>query len=164
MSQTVCVVFDILRATTTMLTALSNGAEEISPVAAISEALALRAQQPEVLLAGEREGLRIRAKLTGGIDFDFGNSPREFIPEKVRAKKIVMTTTNGTRALRACARAKEVLVAAFLNLRAVANWIERARPANLLLICSGTLDQVAYEDVLAAGALCDLIGTLYDGG
>src|SRR5262245_64967331 len=88
LSQTTCVVFDILRATTTMLTALSNGAEEIIPVAEISEALELRAQQPDVLLAGERKGLRIRANLTGGVEFDFGNSPREFTPEKVKGMKI----------------------------------------------------------------------------
>lgn len=164
LGQTTCVVFDILRATTTMLTALSHGAEEIIPVAEISEALQLRAQQPDVLLAGERKGLRIRANLTGGVEFDFGNSPREFTPEKVKGMKIAMTTTNGTRALRACAKANHVLVAAFLNLRAVANWIDQARPANLLLICSGTFDQVAYEDVLAAGALGELIWPTYGGG
>ena len=164
LSQTVCVVFDILRATTSLLTALGNGAEEIIPVAEISEALAIRARQPGVLLAGEREGLRIRAALTGGVDFEFGNSPREFTPEKVRGKKIVITTTNGTRALRACSGAKQILVGAFLNLRAVANWLEQARPPQLLLICSGTFDQAAYEDVLAAGALCDLIWASYERG
>src|SRR5258706_9742252 len=83
LSQTVCVVFDILRATTSMITALANGAEAIIPVAEISEALALRQKNPSLLLAGERNGLRIRAELTGGIDFDFGNSPREFTADRV---------------------------------------------------------------------------------
>ena len=101
LSQAVCVVFDILRATTSMITALANGAEAIIPVGEISEALALRQKNPSVLLAGERHGLRIRADLTGSIDFDLGNSPREFTVEKVSGKIIVMTTTNGTRALRA---------------------------------------------------------------
>jgi len=164
LSQTVCVVLDILRATTTMLTALANGAKEIIPVGEIAEALALREQHPKVLLAGEREGRRIRANLTGGIDFDFGNSPREFSPEKVKGKTIVMTTTNGTRALRASSQAQQVMIAAFLNLRAVADWIERHRPAQLLLICSGTFNLAAYEDILAAGALCELIWANYAGG
>src|SRR3954464_3626464 len=83
LSQTTCVVFDILRATTTMLTALANGAAEIVPVSEIPEALALRAKDPNILLAGERDGFRIGASQTGSIDFDFGNSPREFTPEKV---------------------------------------------------------------------------------
>src|SRR5262249_23816918 len=66
------------------------------------------------------------------------------------------TTTNGTRALRACCGAKTVLISCFLNLTATARRIQSER--DLLLVCSGTFDQVAYEDVLAAGALCDLLG------
>jgi len=123
LSQTVCVVFDILRATTSMVTALANGAEAIIPVAEISEALAIRQQRPDVLLAGEREGVRIPTELTGGVQFDLGNSPREYTAAKVQGKTIVMTTTNGTRALRACAGAKTVLVGSFLNLRANYNWL-----------------------------------------
>src|SRR5256885_12991849 len=65
--QTVCIVFDILRATTTMMTALANGAAAILPVSEIAEALALRQKQPDALLAGERNGLRIAADLTGGV-------------------------------------------------------------------------------------------------
>ena len=164
LSRTACVVFDVLRATTSMITALANGAEAILPVGSISEALAIRHERPEVLLAGEREGVRIRAAQTGGVDFDFGNSPREFTPEKVRGKTLVTTTTNGTRALRACLGAQTTLVGAFLNLRSVTDWIERVRPENLIVVCSGTFEQAAYEDVLAAGALLerlapDLAGT-----
>src|SRR5215211_2708797 len=123
LSQTVCVVFDILRATTSMITALANGADSIIPVEQISEALELRRQRPELLLAGERDGVRIRSNLTGGIDFDLGNSPREFTSERVQGRSIVMTTTNGTRALRACAAAQVVLIGSFLNLRAITNWL-----------------------------------------
>src|SRR6266851_1491819 len=97
LSETVCVVFDVLRATSSIVTALGNGATAIVPVAEISEALAVRQKHPEVLLAGERDGLRIQANLTGSIAFDLGNSPREFTPDKVRGKTIAMTTTNGTR-------------------------------------------------------------------
>jgi 2-phosphosulfolactate phosphatase len=164
LSDSVCVVFDILRATTSMMTALSNGANAIIPVSEISEALAYRKKNPELLLAGEREGLRIRAAQTGGIDFDFGNSPREFEPEKVFGKTIVMTTTNGTRALQACANAKTVLIGSFLNLRPLANWIIEKQPPNLILVCSGTYEQAALEDTLAAGALCEKIWVHYAGG
>src|SRR5258705_10055055 len=153
LSQTVCVVFDILRATTTMITALSNGAEAIIPVEQISEALEVRRQRPNLLLAGERDGVRIRANLTGGIEFDLGNSPREFTAEKVQGRTIVMTTTNGTRALRACDGARAVLVSCFLNLRATYLWLLEQRPTNLILVCSGTFEEPALEDVLAIGAV-----------
>ncbi len=155
LSQSTCVVFDILRATTSIVTALANGAEAIIPVAEITEALALRRHQPELLLAGEREGLRIGANLTGGIDFDFGNSPREFTAARVKGRRIAITTTNGTRALRACAGARTVLVGSFLNMAATAALLEKEKPAHLILVCSGTFDEPAFEDLLAAGGLCE---------
>jgi 2-phosphosulfolactate phosphatase len=155
---TVCVVLDVFRATSTMITALANGAAAIVPVAEIPEALAVRKREPTVLLAGERDGLRIRAILTGGTNFDLGNSPREFTKEKVAGKTIVMTTTNGTRAIRACAGAKIVLIGSFLNLQATANFIHRHSPEELLIVCSGTFSAAAYEDVLCAGALVASLG------
>ena len=164
LSRTTCVVFDILRATTTMVTALANGAKAIIPVAEIDEALEVRRREPAVLLAGERDGLRIRAAQTGSIDFDLGNSPREFTSERVAGRTVVMTTTNGTRALRACANAQSILIGSFLNLSANAKWIQRHKPSNLLIVCSGTIDQAAYEDVLAAGAFCDGLWAGYSAG
>ena len=161
---TVCVVFDILRATSTMITALANGARAVIPVAGIPEALAIRWREPAVLLAGERDGLRISTNLTGGVSFDLGNSPREFTRDRVEGKTIVRTTTNGTRALRACAGAGTTLVGSFLNLRAVTRWIEARRPPDLLVVCGGTLDQVALEDMLAAGALAESVWPLYGKG
>ncbi len=157
LANTTCVVFDVLRATSSIVTALTNGAEKIIPVQKISEAMAIRQRQPDVLLGGERDGVRIRASQSGGVDFDFGNSPREFTREKVAGKTIVMTTTNGTRALRAASRAKLTLVSSFLNLKATADFISKNQPAELLLICSGTYEGAALEDSLAAGALCDLL-------
>ncbi len=154
---TACVVFDVLRATSTFVTALHNGAKAVIPVAEISEALAVRQKQPGVLLGGERDSVKIRAGQTGGGDFDFGNSPREYTPEKVRGKTIVSTTTNGTRALRACAGAKTVLAASFLNLTATAQFFRRLQPAQILLVCAGTRENLADEDVLAAGALGEML-------
>lgn len=164
LGSTVCVVFDVLRATSSMVTALDHGAEAILPVETIPEALAARQRRPDVVLAGERDGVRIQAELTGSIAFDLGNSPREFTRERVAGRTIVMTTTNGTRALRACAAAKMVLASSFLNLGATAEFIERERPSQLLLVCSGTFEEAAYEDVLGAGALCELLWASFRDG
>jgi 2-phosphosulfolactate phosphatase len=123
----------------------------------ISEALAVKAQRPEALLAGERHGLRIRKEQTGSVDFDFGNSPRDFTPEKVRDKTIAWTTTNGTRGLRAVANAEMVLLGALVNLRTVADVLDQLRPRQLLLVCAGTFETPAFEDIFAAGALIDLL-------
>jgi 2-phosphosulfolactate phosphatase len=157
LSETTCVVFDVLRATSSMVTALANGAEAIVPVSEIAEALEIKRKEPDVLLAGERDGLRIEANLTGSMSFDLGNSPREFTKEKVAGKKIVITTTNGTRALRSCAHAESVLVSSFLNLKATGEYLQTRLPLELIVICSGTFEQPALEDVLAAGALCDCL-------
>jgi 2-phosphosulfolactate phosphatase len=157
LSRTLCVVFDVLRATSSMVTALANGAVAVIPVAEIPEALAIRGRQPGVLLAGERDGVRIPASLTGSVAFDLGNSPREFTSGMVRGKTIVTSTTNGTRALRSCARARCVLLGSFLNLRATADFIVSAAPSQVLLVCGGTFEEAAYEDALCAGALCELL-------
>ncbi len=155
---TACVVFDVLRATSTFVTALHHGAKAIIPVSEIAEALKIkkseaRSQKPElILLGGERNGVRISAD---GIDFDLGNSPREYT--KVRGKTIVSTTTNGTRALRACVGAKTILASSFLNLAATAEFLRQNHFENILLICAGTGENQADEDVLAAGALCELL-------
>lgn len=164
LSETACVVFDILRATSSMVTALAHGAQAVVPVATIPEALAWKERDPDVLLAGERDGLRIRAALTGGVEFDLGNSPREFVPERVRGRTIVMTTTNGTRALQACRLAAHVWVGAFLNLSAVVEALRRVQPRHLLVVCGGTIERAAFEDALAAGALCEAVWELYREG
>jgi len=184
LGNTACVVFDILRATSTFITALQNGAREVIPASEIPEAVAIRRERPEVLLAGERNGVKIqkghgRPALVSPetekkgdtwagwpfdhspFDFDFGNSPREFRPEKVRGKTIVSTTTNGTRALCACTGAKIVLASSFLNLAATAKFLNQSAPEEILLVCAGTGECLALEDVLAAGALAGLLGGEY---
>ncbi|MDB6038233.1 MAG: comB [Verrucomicrobiales bacterium] len=157
LTEATCVVFDVLRATSTMVAALNNGALGIVPVATIEAAVRLHELDRDVLLAGERHGIRIRAAQTGGIDFAFGNSPREFTADKVARKTIVTTTTNGTRALRACLGAENVFAASFANLNATAARIRDLRPDQLLLVCSGTGSEVSFEDALCAGALADLL-------
>jgi 2-phosphosulfolactate phosphatase len=164
LSEAVCVVFDVLRATSSMITALANGALVIFPVSEISEALAIHHKNPNVLLAGERDGVRIMSNLTGTISFDLGNSPREFTTKAVRDRSIAMTTTNGTRALRACARAWTILVGSFLNMTATADLLRSEAPRHLILVCSGTFEQAAFEDVLAAGALCESLWNTYADG
>lgn len=157
LSEAACVVFDVLRATSTMATALANGAVRIRPVATLEEAYRERRENPEVLLAGERNGLRIRGDSTGGVDFDLGNSPREFTAARVAGRTVVMTTTNGTRALRACGSARLTLAAAFLNLSGVAAVIRASRLPRVIVVGSGTGEAVAYEDTLAAGALVEAL-------
>jgi len=164
LADSICVVFDVLRATSTIVTALASGALAVTPVAEIADALALRRKNPDVLLAGEREGFRIPAGLAGGVEFDLGNSPREFTAERVGGRTIALTTTNGSRALRACAHAGETLAAAFLNLGATADYLRQQPAKNLVVVCSGTHQQAAYEDMLGAGALADLLWTEFGAG
>lgn len=161
---TTCVVFDVLRATTSMITALAHGAQAIIPAVDIPEALARKRQFPEALLAGERDGLRIPAALAHGTEFDLGNSPLEFTPDRVMNRTLIMTTTNGTRALRAAAGAASVLVGAFRNLGAIAALLARTPPAQLLMVCGGTYEEAALEDTLAAGALCAALWPIYAEG
>ena len=161
---TTCVVFDVLRATSSIITALANGARSVTPVATIDEALGEKARDPVVLLAGERDGVKITAKLTGSIDFDFGNSPREFAEASLAAKSIVMTTTNGTRALKACSGAKEIVVGSLLNLSATAAYFQACQVEDLLVVCSGTYEEASYEDLLGAGALVNAVWNSFRDG
>jgi 2-phosphosulfolactate phosphatase len=168
LNKTVCVVSDVLRATSSIVTALANGAQGILPVEEISEALLVKQRQSGVLLAGERNGVLIGKELTGNISFDLGNSPREFIRPQVEGKTIVMTTTNGTRALCACSGAARTLIGSFLNLQVTVEAAHQTDFSQILLVCAGTEEEVAYEDVLCAGAFIHLLlpkineGTLSD--
>ncbi len=144
LSHTTCVVFDVLRATSSMITALANGAAEIHPAKTIEEARALRGEMPDALLGGERHGERIEG-------FDLGNNPLEYTA--VAGKRIISTTTNGTIALRACEHAERVLVGALLNIAALRKELARTKPAEVLLVCAGTFETFALEDAIAAGVL-----------
>ena len=143
------VVIDVIRATTTIVTAVRNGAAGIRPCASVEEARAVvRAMAPgSYLLGGERGGVKI-----GG--FDLGNSPREYTAERVAGKVVVFTTTNGTRALRLAEGAERVLVGAILNISATAGVIARdGREA--VLVCAGVDGRVCAEDALCAGGIAE---------
>lgn len=155
LSGTICVVFDVLRATSTMLRAFANGAQAIRPASDIPKALAWYREWPDALLAGERDGLRIGADRTHGVEFHLGNSPREFTRTAVNGRRIIMTTTNGTRALRACQGAAQTWVASFGNLAAIREGLLSSPKSSWILVCSGTYESLAYEDILGAGALID---------
>ena len=142
---TTAVVFDVLRATSTYITALANGATEIHPVASMPEALELKKAMPRALLAGERRGVRFDG-------FDLGNSPLDY--RKLNEEQIISLTTNCNTALRACAKAGRVLVGALLNMGALVAHLKADEPESLLLVCAGTVREPALEDLFAAGMLC----------
>jgi 2-phosphosulfolactate phosphatase len=148
------VVLDVLRASTVVCHALRAGAREVIPCLEIDDARAVAAALPggTAVLGGERGGLRIEG-------FDLGNSPGEYTPEAVAGRTIVLTTTNGTRALQHARQARQVWVAALVNLGAVARGLRRrAAELDVHLLCAGTRGQVTGEDVLAAGGLaCRLL-------
>ncbi|MEZ6089677.1 MAG: 2-phosphosulfolactate phosphatase [Pirellulaceae bacterium] len=141
----IAVVIDVLRATTVMATAIANGADRILPCQTIEEAHRLvQLNRRQSLLCGERGGLPIDG-------FDLGNSPAEYMPETVSGKSLVMTTTNGTKALAAVNGADDVVTACFLNRSAVLAHVQDAQ--RVLVCCAGTDGEISREDVLLAGAL-----------
>lgn len=152
------VVIDVLRASTTIVHALEAGAAAVIPCAEVAEARAVAASLPAdgVLLGGERGGLPIDG-------FDLGNSPREYLPDRVEGKVIVFTTTNGARAILHARRADRVLIGAFVNAMAVFERLVGQERVHLL--CSGTRGQIGRDDLLMAGMLVDRIerraGSLY---
>jgi 2-phosphosulfolactate phosphatase len=141
------VVLDVLRATTTIVEALSAGAKAIYPVGSIEDALRLANSfgREEVLLCGERRCLPIDG-------FDLGNSPREFTPERVAGKTLVMTTTNGTYAMMLAAGAERILIGSITNLDAIVEDIARSE-VSPAFICAGRERFFAMEDAVCAGAM-----------
>lgn len=144
----VVVVIDILRASSTIVTALSRGAAAVLPCLTVEEALSVRNSHPSgtVLLGGERGGVRIEG-------FDLGNSPREYTADKVRDRFVGFTTTNGTRALLRSLDASKIFVGSFLNLSRIVD-VLRDSALPIHLVCAGTDGQITGEDVLFAGAVC----------
>lgn len=143
----VVVMADILRASTTMITALANGAAAIYPRAEIAESRELASQLgPATVLGGERNG-----KIVDG--FDQGNSPLEYVRDQIEGKNLVLCTTNGTFTLKHCKNAERLLIGAFVNLSALNQQV--THHDKLMIACAGTNRMVTDEDVLFAGALIE---------
>lgn len=148
------IVIDVLRATSTMLTALANGCRTIVPVETVNQAKSLQGDGEQ--LGGER----FCKKIPG---FDFGNSPLEYTPELVAGKTIIMTTTNGTRAIQKTSKASHILIGSMLNAAACAR--QAAKLADdIVIVCAGAQDVFALEDGLCAGLLTDELLRLHAAG
>lgn len=142
------IVIDVIRATSTICQALVSGYETVFCAADVDEARALRDALGEGVLGGERNAVRIPG-------FDLGNSPREYL-EPI-AETLVLSTTNGTRAVVAAAgRCERVLIASLLNLSAV---VEAARNAgdDVLVVCAGVQGTLALDDAFVAGRIVELL-------
>jgi 2-phosphosulfolactate phosphatase len=158
LGEVTAVVIDVVRATTTIIEALAYGAVGVYPTPSAEDAANLAASlgREDTLLCGERKGVKVDG-------FDLGNSPAEFTAEVVGGKKLVMSTTNGTRAIVSASEAERVLVCAFTNLGAVAAVVTADEA--LAVLCAGEQDQFSIEDALCAGYLIrrvmeDRTGTL----
>jgi len=143
----IVVIIDIFRATSSICYGIENGADAIIPVSQVEECAAYREMGLGYLLAAERDG-----KVVDG--FDFGNSPFSYTKQKVNGKTIVLTTTNGTHALHLSTKAKRIIIGSFLNLTSVCIWL-KAQNQNILLVCAGWKNNFNLEDTLFAGAITE---------
>lgn len=139
------VVVDILRATSCMTTAFAFGIKSITPFAKLEDCLAMK--EKGYVTAGERDGKKVDG-------FDLGNSPFEYMEEKLKGKKIAFTTTNGTVAIAKSVGAREIVIGSFLNLSAITGYLSNS-DNNVLVVCAGWKGRVNLEDTLFAGALVD---------
>ena len=146
------VVIDVLRATSTMVAALVSGCAGIIPMETVQDAK--QAQGEGDLLGGER----FCKKIAG---FHFGNSPQEYTSSEIQGKRVIVTTTNGTRAIQKSLKASVILTGSMLNARACAKaCLELKR--DVVLVCAGTQDQFSLEDGLCAGFIIHELESLYD--
>lgn len=139
------VVIDALRMTSVAVTAAANGCAGLRAEADVDDARRVAAQAG-ALLGGERSALPIEG-------FDFDNSPLSYTPARVQGQRIVMSTSNGTRAIAAAAGARRVVLGAFVNAAAIADAVQG--DAQVAFVCAGTLGAFTLEDALAAGAMLD---------
>ncbi|MFN1835624.1 2-phosphosulfolactate phosphatase [Balneola sp. MJW-20] len=141
------VVIDVLRASSSIVTALSRGAKRIIPVADMEEAVKIASPMDsrDYLLCGEKDGNKIEG-------YHLGNSPLEYVPDVIGNKTLIFNTTNGTKAIRKASLANQVYVGAFLNQQSILNAINE-HDDEVVLICSGWRGRLSLEDALFAGSL-----------
>lgn len=139
------IVLDIFRCTSTIVTALANGCKEVIPARSAAEALEIAAKMDAntYVLAGEVKGAKIE-------NFDFGNSPLEFSQNVIRNKTVILSTTNGTEAIKASKPAKNIIISSFLNIAAACSRAVTYH-RDIVIVCSGTNGNIALEDLMAAG-------------
>ena len=154
-SQATVVIIDVLRATSTIATALYNGAKHIVPVDSVAKCIEL-GRQINCITAGERDG-----KIAEGLKY--GNSPFEYSREFINGKILVLTTTNGTRLLHMALDkgAKEIVTGSFANLDAVTEYLVQQKN-NVILACAAWKDRINIEDTLFAGAVIEKIRTHFN--
>lgn len=141
------VAVDVLRAGTTIITALQNGAASLIPCIDIETTRHSAAENPNSLLGGERQGLMING-------FDLSNSPESYQPQIVAGRQIYFTTTNGTKAIEASRTSDVILIGSFINLTAVCRRLEQLQ-LPISIICAGTDGDPTLEDNLFGGAICE---------
>ena len=142
-TNSIVVIIDIFRATSSICYGIENGAEAIIPVPSVETCRSYC--NTDYLLAAERDGQVVEG-------FDFGNSPFSYTEEKVKGKTVVLTTTNGTYALNESRAAKKIVIGSFLNLASICAWLEK-QPEDVFLLCSGWKNNFNLEDTLFAGAV-----------
>ena len=143
LKESIVIVIDVLRATSSICIAFENGAERIIPVSKVEDAMTYKGKG--YLVAAERNGETIDG-------FDFGNSPFSYTREKVKGKKIALTTTNGTQAINAARNSHKVVIGSFLNLDALCDWLKEQNK-NVICLCAGWKNKFNLEDTLFAGAV-----------
>ncbi len=149
-TNTLVVVIDVLRASSTITTALAEGANSITPVYSPQKARERieSSNYKEALLGGERKGERLPG-------FDLGNSPLEYKNNIIQGKNIILTTTNGVRTMEIVQDAQEIIVGCFLNVQAVADYC-LSYPNDILIACAGDRGNVSLEDTVCAGMILEL--------
>lgn len=156
LSNSIVVIIDVFRATSTIATALYNGAKQVIPVANVESCIRIGKDTPNSITAGEREG-----KVIPGLQY--GNSPAEYTRDFIEGKTLVLTTTNGTKLLNMALQmgASDVITGSFPNISAVCDYLS-ASNKNVILGCSGWKDKINLEDSIFAGAIANRIGEKYD--
>jgi len=143
----IVVVIDVLRATSAITTALHRGVDRIIPVASVEEALEYK--QKGFIVGAERDGRVVEG-------FDFGNSPYAYMDEQMQGKTVVLTTTNGTKAIQMAAKDKNVDIGCLNNLDIICSWLAEQHKHTLIL-ASGWKDKVNLEDTICGGAIADIL-------
>lgn len=150
-SDSIVVVIDVLRATSSICVAFANGVRSIVPVSTIEESLSYK--EKGYLVGAERNGEMLEG-------YDLGNSPFSYLDPRVKGRDIALTTTNGTQAIAAAKGAHQIVIGSFLNLDCLCEWL-KAQDKNVLLLCSGWKNSFNLEDTILAGAVAQQLESHY---